>query len=189
MTIRQQYRQHLLWAVHQWMRCHGVWFVFALLFFVVMDGGVFAAETKINDAGLMANLSKEGVSTPKTQPEEKKKAKFVLPDPNPDDIKAKGEPNEAVGTISARNKYGMAVEYAVDAKKGTSEEIWVNFHKKLKLSGMKDLSELGEGDKVKIQYKVTKGTTRILLNEIKLISKKPKEKPQLLVSEEIQGAS
>jgi hypothetical protein len=49
---------------------------------------------------------------------------------------------------------------------------------------MKDLSELGEGDRVKIQYKVTKDTKKILLNEITLLKKKPEEKMQALVSEE-----
>ena len=54
---------------------------------------------------------------------------------------------------------------------------------------MKELSDLGEGDKVRIQYKVTKQTKRILLTEITLVSKKPKEKPPVLVAEESEANS
>ena len=95
---------------------------------------------------------------------------------------------DAKGTISARNKYGMAVETNADTRKGTSEDIWVTFHKQLKLIGFKDLSELGEGDKVSVRYKLTNDTKKILLMEIALLKKKPAEKPPAtaLVSEEVK---
>ena len=187
MTRREWHRQNLIWTIHLWMRRHGAWFVLVLSFSVASPEMLFAAETKSMDTLLTdVDLSAPGTAP---KPAAVKRPRFELPTLSEEDEKAVGTMLDAKGTISARNKYGMAVEYGVDAKTGSSSEIWVNFHKKLKLSGMKDLSELGEGDRVRIQYKVTKETKRILLTEITLVSKKPKEKPPVLVAEESEASS
>ena len=116
----------------------------------------------------------------KLEKEAKKKASFQFFDPDPDDDKAPGEIKSMEGTISARNNYGMAVEYQSDAATGASKEMWMNFTSKLKLNGVKSLAEFQAGDMVRIIYKAvqdkdTKAFKKNILKGITLLNKKPKE--------------
>ncbi len=190
-----------------WRR-YSRFFLLILPSFIIFSPTVFAEETRLEakPASLLSLVSKEskpvkptaGVPVKKntlkkivaeetTSRTMSKKSKFELPAPDPEDLKAEGIVKFQRGIISARNKSGMAVEYDMNETEGSSKEIWVNFHKKLKLAGMKDLSSLGEGDTVEVEYKITKQTKKILLQGISLISKKPKEEPQPSVAEESQA--
>ena len=111
----------------------------------------------------------------KERMEKKRKAAAQLPDVDPEDEKAEGVMNSVEGQISARNKAGMAVEFEKDEAKGSSNEIWLNFVSKMKLNGVKDLSEFQEGDTVRVVYKETKKTGKKILKGITLVQKKPKE--------------
>ena len=155
-----------------------VLFLSCSLFF---SGVSFAAESKTNEpVGLLKMLDSKTSTLlrDKSAKEAAKKKKFELPALSQEDEKAEGVVKHQKGTVSARNKYGMAVEYEIDEVNGSSKEIWVNFHKKMKLTGVKDISAIGEGDTVDVEYKLTKEKKKIVLQGIAFISKKPKEVPQ-----------
>ncbi len=163
---------------------------------ILMSSPTFAAETKLISTEsfktkfeeIKAKMSKVGKPESKAIPavpaapvegSKPSKSKVTLPDVSKEDEKAEGEVKEETGLIVARNHHGLAVEYAFDKKNSAAQEIWVNFNKKMKLSGVKDLSQLGEGDTVRIQYKVTKAEKKIILKAIELIRKKSKEAKEL----------
>ncbi len=102
-----------------------------------------------------------------------KKNKSGLPDPDPALVKLKVKPQTTQGTVTGRSAQGVAVEYAVDKKEG-GHEIWFNYTEGIKLVGLKELSELQEGDTVSVTYK-TAPDNRRLVQEVALVRKKPKE--------------
>lgn len=118
---------------------------------------------------------------------EKPKPKLKLATLTKEDQEAEGDLITSDGFIVAKNNYGIAVETKFDKKDGSSQEIWLKYNNKLKISGFKNVSELGEGDKVGIKYKLTKKDKKIILSEIKLIRKKPLEAQSALVADETPG--
>ena len=81
------------------------------------------------------------------------------------------------------------MEFEKDEAKGSSSEIWVNFTKKIKCSGFRDLNELEAGDTVFITFKETKDQKKRLLKEIALVAKKPKEDPAVKAAAEAEAAA
>ncbi len=77
------------------------------------------------------------------------------------------------GTITGVSRQGFALEYAVDKKAG-GMEIWFNYGEGMKLGGMGDASELGEGDTVYVVYDQAPNNSRHV-KEISLLQKKPAE--------------
>ena len=199
MTIRERRRLRMLWTIRRWLFLKGASLFVSLVIFLSQSTPVFAEEAKkITYAGLIKLLSKENKTVKESSPSA---AKPVDATPNPkvknkvrwsqvseEDMKAEGTMVEMQGTVSAKNNYGMAVEKNVNESLGTAEEVWVVFHGKMKLSGIKSVGELEAGDKVKVKYKVTKAEKKILLSEITFVSKKPKEKPLVMVSEAAESA-
>ena len=118
-----------------------------------------------------------------------KKKAYVLPDPDPLEKELEMNIKTLNGSISARSAAGMAVEFEKDEAKGSSSEIWVNFTKKIKCSGFRDLNELEAGDTVFITFKETKDQKKRLLKEIALVAKKPKEDPAVKAAAEAEAAA
>ena len=162
-------------------------FVAVLAAVLGFAGTAFSAEvrTEQSPSPLLKTLDSKAAAAVRSQvKKEKQKAqekaarKVVLPDPDPEDVKAKGEMKTIEGSIVARNNFGMAVEFKADAAEGSSSEIWVRFHSKMKLKGFKEFKQLGEGDIVRVNYKLTKDTNRIVPETVTFVSRKPKEMPQ-----------
>ncbi len=120
------------------------------------------------------NALTSGVATKTPEVQEKKKG-FQLPDRDADLEKVATTARSVEGVVTGVSKHGVAVEYAADPEKG-GMEIWFNYTKKIKLSGIKKLDELQEGDTVSVAYKEAPDK-RKLVDGIKLVAKKPKEAP------------
>lgn len=106
---------------------------------------------------------------------EAKKKEVILPEMDPLDEKAEGTLKTLEGEVAGINHYGIAVMYEVDLKAGSSKELWLNFLKETKLSGVSSFSEFGYGDKVSATYKEIKGSQKRVIKSLALIQKKPKE--------------
>ena len=105
-----------------------------------------------------------------------------LPDPDPEEAKIKGAQTMLEGRVSGAGYNGLAVELP-RPKKNEPSEIWFNYVKGLKLSGVQSLAEIQEGDTVSVSYKEGEDG-RKFLKEIRLIRKKPVEAEGILVSTE-----
>ena len=163
-----------------WLWRHGYRLVAAFFFLAVsFSAPSFAAEAKTEQPSSLIKLldSKVAALTKAKEKEKAKKAKkkVVLPEPNAEDVKAEAEVMEVEGTITARNNSGMAVEYAFDPVTAASKEIWLNFHSKVKVTGIRSLFDLRENDMVRASYKVTKKSKHLLLDKVTFLGKKPVE--------------
>ncbi len=120
---------------------------------------------------------------PAANKEEKKVKKSweeKLPDPDPEEVKIKGTEETLEGLVSGAGYNGLAVEVP-NPKKNEASEVWLNYVKGLKLTGIQSLTEIQEGDTVRVSYKKAEDG-RKFLKEIRLIRKKPAE--EILVSTE-----
>ena len=151
-------------------------------------GTSFAAEIKAAEpTRAMALLSKEKapekkvVKTPvarmltQKEREAKKKKGYAFPDADQVLLKEKLTDKVTNGTVTGAASYGLAVEYATDAKTG-GHEIWFNYAKGVKFSGVRSGSDLQEGDTVSVVYGESEARQR-LVKQVTLIRKKPKEEP------------
>lgn len=183
MTPHARRRQNLLWTIRQWMRSAGF-----LVMLIAFSGICLAAETKSAEVpgGALGTLGAKKVKSAvlDSAKKEAKKPAFKLPDPDPEDVKTQGETVQVQGEVVARNNLGMAVEYDFDPVEGAVKEIWLVFHSKVKVSGVKSLLDLREGDIVKVSYKVTKDKKKIFLESVSFLRKKPKEEPPPAEEEE-----
>ena len=105
---------------------------------------------------------------------------YDLPIVDPEDERAEGKTETLKGKVSGRNVFGVAVEYGSDEKNGAFE-IWSTFNNKTKLSGVKNFSELQEGDIVEIKYKRIEKSGKNILQGVTLLQRKPKEEDGALV--------
>lgn len=145
----------------------------AALFLILVSSG-FSAESK----QLVSADNPKTKTIAKKPPAAKAEAKpvkkgFELPDPDPALVKLDVKPQKTQGIVTGRSAYGVAVEYAADKKTG-GQEIWFNYSKGIKLVGLKELKEIGEGDVVNVTYK-TGPDNRKLIQELALVRKKPAE--------------
>ncbi len=115
-------------------------------------------------------------SGPKSGTAATKKKGYELPNPDPEWEKSSPVEKETQGIVTGVSAQGIAVEYAVSKKEG-GQEIWFNYTTGIKLVGINGLSELGEGDKVKVAYSEAPDNRR-LISEITLVRKKPKERAE-----------
>ncbi len=104
-----------------------------------------------------------------------------LPEPDPAQEQMEGREKTMEGMVSGAGYNGLAVELKNPGRNDPSE-IWFDYVKGLKLSGMQKLAELREGDTVSVLYKETKDGRRFL-KEIRLIRKKPVEETPLSTEE------
>ena len=104
-----------------------------------------------------------------------------LPNPDPAEMEIKGM-ETLEGRVSGAGYNGLAVELP-RPKKDEPSEIWFDYVKGLKLSGVQSLAEIQEGDTVSVSYKRAEDG-RKFLKEIRLIRKKPAEVEGIMVSTE-----
>lgn len=136
----------------------------------------FAAEDKPS--------AKEERSAAPVQKEKrvKKISEENFPDPDPEEAKTKGTPEMLQGRVSGAGYNGLAVELS-SPRKGEPSEIWFDYVKGLKLSGVQSLSEIEEGDMVSVFYKEGEDG-RKFLKEVRFVRKKPVEPENIMVSTE-----
>ncbi len=113
----------------------------------------------------------------------KKSFEENLPDPDlEEEAKVKGNQQMLEGRVSGAGYNGLAVELS-SPRKGQPSEIWFDYVKGVKFSGIQSLSEIQEGDTVSVSYKEG-DDGRKFLKEIKFIRKKPVEPEGIMVSTE-----
>ena len=139
-----------------------------------------AAKEKTGPAA--ASASETPASPVQKEKKVKKSWEENLPDSDPEEAKTKGTQEMLEGRVSGAGYNGLAVELP-NPKKGQPSEIWFNYVKGVKLSGVQSLSEIQEGDTVSVSYKEGEDG-RKFLKEIRLIRKKPVEAEGILVSTE-----
>lgn len=160
-----------------------------LMTLTFLSQGLHAAESKPAAqpsmlAKALDSVKKAAAKDKASKESEKNKKRTALPAPSEEDVKAKGEMAQVEGVVVARNNRGMAVEYETDAVTGAVKEIWVNYHTKAKVTGLKSLTDIREDDLVRVKYKLTEKTKRIHLESVVHLGKKPKEEPLPVPAEE-----
>ena len=159
----------------------------SFLCFVFCVGSIYAEPKASADSQLPSTdmISKEGQKQTLAKKQEMAKKKVLkkiemkkadLPDVDANDEKAEGAFKSVKGIVSARNNYGVAVEYGVDPVRGELE-MWASLNSKTKLSGIKKMSELQEGDTVEVRYKELDNGKKIF-SDVALIQRKPKEEAE-----------
>ena len=172
--------------IHYWLSKHASYWRRPMRFLVLflfsstlLSEPSFAVEAKTKQpSGLIKLLDSKVVALTKAKEKEKAekaKKKVVLPEPNAEDMKDEAEAKEVEGTVVARNNSGMAIEYEFDPVTASSKEIWLNFHSKVKVTGIRSLFDLRENDRVRASYKVTKKSKHLLLDKVAFLGKKPVE--------------
>lgn len=104
----------------------------------------------------------------------KKSWEDQLPKLSEEEANLEGVNKTAEGVVSGAGYNGLAVEASAKSDPKDPDEIWFNYLKGVKLSGVKKLSELQAGDTVRVVYKEVNDRRRFL-KEIALIRKKPEE--------------
>ena len=116
----------------------------------------------------------------KTEAVKKTVKKTGFPDMDEKDFLAEGHEKTVRGPIGGKSHQGIAVVYAVDELKGSSE-MWVDMNSRVKFSGAKSFAKMEEGDIVELTYKeLLDGSKRVPLM-LRFVSNKPAEE---LVAEE-----
>ncbi len=154
-------------------------FLFLIAFIISSAQSVsFAADSKLqNTAKLLESKAVEKLKVAEAAKLKKAAKRVALPVPSDEEMKAEGFQKEIEGFVAARNNFGFALEYDVDPAAGSSKEIWFNLHTKVKYQGYKDAAAIKVDDVVRVNYKVTKKTKKIFLENIKYVGKKPAELP------------
>ena len=173
MTSRQRHRHEMLRRIACWMRQHGAWLVLALAFSAVLPNAARAAELKQDSyAELVKSLEKEKESkkvsdtqsnltvksapTPVAAQPEKKEAKQNREvKKNTQDVKKEVEKTvekNVTGTVMFIRKNKMSVEFS--GKEGAGD-MYIPLDANVKLQRAKSFSEIKQGDKVKVKYKLT----------------------------------
>lgn len=153
----------------------------------VSQGISYAAESKIQT--MVKQLESRAVQKSKAAETEKIKKvakRTALPVLSDEEMKAEGFQKEVKGVVVARNNFGLAIEYDINPAEGSSKEIWLNLHTKVKYQGYKDPSSIKVDDIVNAAYKVTKKTKKIILENLKYVGKKPAELPVPQAADEIE---
>ncbi len=146
-----------------------------------------AVAPAVSEASASGALSsKEGelkTGKPKEVLSKKKTKPTDIPEADPLELKAEGQTLTVQGEVSGRSNYGLAVNYEADALKGEYKEMWLNLLTGTKVAGVKDLSELEEGDRVSVTFKQVAGSNKKLLQKVALLQRKP---PEPVVVEAVQ---
>lgn len=133
--------------------------------------------------GMAAAVFGLGIGPLSAQEAVKKTWEDKLPEADPAEAEIEGTEEALEGMVSGAGYNGLAVELS-NPKKNEPSEIWFNYVKGIKLSGIQRLAELQEGDKVSVGYRETRDGRRFL-KEIRLIRKKPVEETPLPAEEEM----
>lgn len=146
----------------------------------------FAAEDKSSAKSGKQEKAEAKAEKSAAPVQKEKKIKKLLeenfPDPDPEEAKTKGTQEMLEGRVSGAGYNGLAVELP-SPRKGEPSEIWFDYVKGLKLSGVQSLSEIEEGDVVSVSYKEGEDG-RKFLKEVRFVRKKPVEPENIMVSTE-----
>ena len=183
------------------MKRYGLYYVLLVLIGLCFSraGAAHAEEASPSKTALLVSKEAPTQTQVKTTPEKSlfplapvkkivKKKVVELDDPKPDDLKMKGEVKKMQGVVSASSTGGVAVEYGVTADGGVSE-MWLPFTKAVKFTGYKNYTDIQYEDRVEVVFKEAKNASKRFLQEVKLLSRKPKENKPVMELVDTQGAA
>jgi hypothetical protein len=168
-----------------------------ILSFVLFFAGVASAEPKlVQNAGAKDYTSGEGellIKKLKEQAKEKEEVKRKKDEPayfemSKEDAAMEGRNRIIQGTVSGISSSGIAVEYEVSEKDGSSKEKWFPFVKGVNFNGFKKFRDLQLGDKVSVVYKESVDEKKRFLKGVTLVEKKPKPTAEELAAEKAADA-
>lgn len=130
-----------------------------------------AAVPAKSPAKVAANPAESKKMFPGPQTKVKKTWEEKLPDLDPELEKLEGEEKSYQGIVTGAGFNGIAVS-AQKLRADAPDEMWFDYVKGLRLSGVSRLAELQMGDTVKVSYKVTQDGRRFSKG-ITLVRKAP----------------
>jgi hypothetical protein len=170
------------------------WIVFS---FMLVFAGTASAEPKlVQNTGAKDYVSGEGellIKKLKEQAKEKDAVKRKKDEPayfemSKEDAAIEGRNKVMQGTVSGISSSGIAVEYEVNDKDGSSKEKWFPFVKGVNFNGFKKYKDLQLGDKVSVVYKESVDEKKRFLKGVTLVEKKPKPTAEELAAEKAADA-